>query len=469
MELPKTSPLHAKWDHQKQNAFADAALKPRREVPAHCELAVIGAGWSGAYYAWRMAVDTSTVAAENICVFEANGRVGGRVYSVHNLPYFRDMSLDVGGYRFIENNHLPGDLVWDALKIRTECYDFGCRAGCSGNMPCYIIKDAYGNNFGFGFPIEAMLSQIEASARGQQQVFFGKELIGLYAAPTKSKKKNGHVELQFRDGTKVTASSVMINMPRNALDGLSPDSLTNTANPNKNLQDSVTVSGQNKVYIYYEDAWWANKLGLMEGNFNSNWGRVPLAGRYHDGPLKCQTGVDTAGEPVFSGEKVAFGNCTGAMLVYYSSNTPYYRDLMRSDTQPLTVVTDQDTNSSAHAALKEIHDTLMDYHAAIFEEAGISAADIAEPKMLAVSNWISGGEYTPGIGRFTGSADDRATMRKPLPEYNVYVANQDYGFRSGWAVGGLAMSEKILQAEIGLAKPSWLNGSWYEEHILAVP
>ena len=49
----------------------------------------------------------------------------------------------------------------------------------------------------------------------------------------------------------------------------------------------------------------------------------------------------------------------------------------------------------------------------------------------------------------------------------MYVADQDYGYHSGWAVGSLTMAEKILQAEIGLPKPAWLNGSWYEENVLA--
>ena len=53
-------------------------------------LAVVGAGWGGAYIAWRMAVDTKALNATDVCVFEANGRVGGRIYSVRGLPGFAD-------------------------------------------------------------------------------------------------------------------------------------------------------------------------------------------------------------------------------------------------------------------------------------------------------------------------------------------------------------------------------------------
>ena len=50
-------------------------------------------------------------------------------------------------------------------------------------------------------------------------------------------------------------------------------------------------------------------------------GRVaPLYGCYHDGPQRCLIGHDTAGRPIYSGTKVPFGNCSGALEVYYSSS-----------------------------------------------------------------------------------------------------------------------------------------------------
>ncbi|MNY79334.1 hypothetical protein D3C86_2199230 [compost metagenome] len=37
---------------------------------------------------------------------------------------------------------------------------------------------------------------------------------------------------------------------------------------------------------------------------------------------------------------------------------------------------------------------------------------------------------------------------------------------AGWAVGSLIMAEKVLQAEIGLEKPSWLDTDWYEKNVV---
>ena len=62
-----------------------------------------------------------------------------------------------------------------------------------------------------------------------------------------------------------------------------------------------------------------------------------------------------------------------------------------------------------------------------------------------------------------------AQVRKPVPSHELYVVNQDYGYHSGWAVGSLAMAEKVLQAELGLPAPRWLDAEWYEKRVVAEP
>lgn len=230
---------------------AVAAIDSTAKYPKHCSLAVIGAGWGGAYIAWRLAVDTPTINASDVCVFEANGRVGGRILSLKGLPSFADLAVDVGGYRFQETQKLPADLVWKALKLNTACYDWNCAAQCEGTT-CYVIKDAYGNNAGYATPIETMLTQLEEAGAGRQ-VFFASRLIAVHKsqagqAPSAS-------TLTFGDGSTVTADSrvasaqhgsprrvassslksrtfasraraaVVLNMPGNAIEGLSNDSV----------------------------------------------------------------------------------------------------------------------------------------------------------------------------------------------------------------------------------------------------
>jgi len=113
------SSLSAVWRSDTRTAVADAFVESVHngdEIPT-CDLAVVGAGWAGAYFAWRLAIDAGEVDAARVCVFEANGRVGGRIFSVRDLPSLDGLSLDVGGYRFIEIDALPADLVWNGLKV----------------------------------------------------------------------------------------------------------------------------------------------------------------------------------------------------------------------------------------------------------------------------------------------------------------------------------------------------------------
>ena len=110
----------------------------------------------------------------------------------------------------------------------------------------------------------------------------------------------------------------------------------------------------------------------------------------------------------------------------------------------------------------------MKYHEKALKLKGISPSSIPLPETVVMGNWVADGKYTPGIGRLLPGTDaQKAIVRKPTPDYEVYVVDQDYGYQSGWAVGSLIMAEKVLQAEMGLPKPSWLDEKWYTDNVLA--
>ena len=457
--------FRTRWDGRRAVAVESLA---NTALPTHCDLAVVGAGWGGAYLAWRLAVDTDYVAANRTCVFEANGRVGGRVYSVHDLPHFGDLAVDVGGYRFQESQLLPAQLVWKALELPTTCYDYGCQAECEGPQNCFVIKDAYGNNAGYATPIERMLGELEAKGGPGTQTYFGVRLEALSAAPLVGPRAT---RLHFAGGASVTASRVLLNLPGNAVAALSNSSVIFDAPSEKKILESVSTFSMNKVYAWYDDAWWSTKLGKMEGYFHGGMGRAaPLYGRYHDGPQRCLIGHDTAGRPIYSGTKVPYGNCSGALEVYYSSSAPYYEALMESPLEPLTVATAEDGKAGSATLLADVHAHLMSHHAAAFANASVDPATIAPPKAVVVANWIADGAFTPGIGRLMPGTDaERAKARKPAAGFDVYVADQDYGYHTGWAMGSLTMAEKVLQAELGLMKPAWLDEAWYDENVVRKP
>ena len=462
--------FQSKWRPELGEHLSDAALEqrqypPLKDVPHHCDLAVVGAGWGGAYLAWRMSVDTNTISPNNVCVFEANGRVGGRIFSMRGLPAAPDLAIDAGGYRFIETDLLPAQLVWNGLQLSTACYDWQCAGGCEGSGNCYIVKDAYGNNFGYSWPIEVMLGRVEDMGDGTQ-VHFGFELTELKPGTGRG------TELTFSNGAKVTASKVMLNIPGNAVKKISamPGSVlkTDTSKQVQEVLDSVTVGEMQKVYVYYEDAWWASKLGLMEGYLQEPFaGGAPLQGRYHDGPLKCIIGTDPDGQPIYSGTKVQYGNCSGYIETYYTGSTTYYKQYQ---TDPLSPVKLLDTTTTmGKKALDDSHTSLIAFHKDELEKAGIAQSSLAKPTFMTVSNWVSDDPVAPGIGHMSSGSDaQRALARAPTATHDVYLADQDYGYRSGWAVGSLKMAEKVLQAEIGVAKPSWLDEEWYVKNVVGL-
>lgn len=68
--------------------------------PSDCHVAIVGAGIGGVYTAWRLTVDTNTVTANHVCIFEAKSRPGGRIATVRSpIPGFEDFTVDLGAYR----------------------------------------------------------------------------------------------------------------------------------------------------------------------------------------------------------------------------------------------------------------------------------------------------------------------------------------------------------------------------------
>lgn len=244
--------------------------------------------------------------------------------------------------------------------------------------------------------------------------------------------------LEFNDlttNTKTTvhADTTLLNIPGKAIDSLDPDSVIFTDSPPATVEkiESITNILGVKVYANYENAWWYNDLGLMTGDYADDSTTAPLFGKYNDGPTKCVTGYGADGTPIYSGTPVAYGNCTGALLVLYTNfiQQDYYTQLMTSPSNPLTVISADSENAYV---LDEIHESLMQYHADIFEEAGIDPKTISKPLNIFIGNWIEDAPYSPGIGSFPAAdmpySDASATVRKPSSTHSVYVTNQDYGY-----------------------------------------
>ena len=85
------------------------------------DVAVVGAGVSGAYSAWRLQQEKPE---ERIALFEYSDRVGGRLYSV-TLPGLPHVKAEVGGMRYIPSSHLMVAGLVDYLKLPTKDFPMG--------------------------------------------------------------------------------------------------------------------------------------------------------------------------------------------------------------------------------------------------------------------------------------------------------------------------------------------------------
>ena len=75
------------------------------------DVAIVGAGVSGLYSAWRLKVDAAQQGRTlDVRVFEGSARVGGRLLSV-KPPFVNDTYVELGGMRFTESQPLICDLV----------------------------------------------------------------------------------------------------------------------------------------------------------------------------------------------------------------------------------------------------------------------------------------------------------------------------------------------------------------------
>ena len=444
-----------------------------------CEISIAGAGWGGVYFAWRLAVDTQKVDARKICIFEANSRIGGRVYSVNaQVEDIGELTVDVGAYRFKTTDHLPSDLIQKRLLMAHKCYDYNCEGnGCSvsgmDSDTCQKVTD-FADHSRFILPVEIMLSQLKSLG---SKLFFGAPVTGVF-----KDDMEGHAKLQFSHTTKtVTSKMVFLNVPlpvmRDIVDseslifpkgGGSLESYVCLTTP------AATLDGL-KAYIVYKNAWWYNILEKMQGSFSSKGNPSLLLGRYQDGPVKCVVGSGADGKPAFSGIPTPGGDCRGALLVYFRISgiiNKFWLDIRTKGTDALTILNMADHKES----LMTVHNELMELHKEDFEKMGINPDTIEKPELLLLGFFGNDkGSFAPGLSSSVCGLHDTVSkkVRRPNNNYDVFVGNVDYGAilkgHTSWAVGSLIQAEKILQAELNITAPSWLDSAWYQKEIADLP
>lgn len=100
------------------------------------DIAVIGAGVSGAYSAWRL---QQAHPKKKIALFEYSDRIGGRLYTV-TLPGLPHVKAEVGGMRYIPSQHIMVAKLVDHLGLPTKDFPMGAPAPVGAKCNLFYLR-----------------------------------------------------------------------------------------------------------------------------------------------------------------------------------------------------------------------------------------------------------------------------------------------------------------------------------------
>ncbi len=93
------------------------------------DIAVVGGGVSGVYSAWRLHAAQGN--SNRIALFECSNRIGGRLFTV-TMPGLPNVKVEVGGMRYIKDEHPVVTSVIEHLGLQTEPFPMGAHAARRG-------------------------------------------------------------------------------------------------------------------------------------------------------------------------------------------------------------------------------------------------------------------------------------------------------------------------------------------------
>eukprot|EP00929_Paragymnodinium_shiwhaense_P114667 TRINITY_DN83133_c0_g1_i1.p1 TRINITY_DN83133_c0_g1~~TRINITY_DN83133_c0_g1_i1.p1 ORF type:complete len:535 (+),score=122.97 TRINITY_DN83133_c0_g1_i1:63-1607(+) len=475
---------------------------------ASCDVASVGGGWSGIYFAYRHFRD-GHVPGSKICIFEASERIGGRTYSVpvdvvgHGRAKPDKWVIDVGAYRFTPDMHLPGDLILHDLKLPTACYEPDCAPANKDFPPGFMfnysaplrrIIDPANKNLPAGYAT-ALKAMVERMREGGVRVMMNSELVDI------KKGEDDFAILEFADSKTVVAKKVLLNLPRTPLQRLrsvkelAGDRTVRMMNCTKfdpppfgGFSNITMGKALTKAYAYYDDAWWYSVLNKTEGQFpagnafvpRNTSEQIPIGIHFNDGPVLCD---DKPADGLPSG-------CRGWLQVLYSiSPESFFSGLVKDHKHPMAFL--KKDMPGAEDRLKELHAALMEALDSMFHKAGLTGKKpTVPPEALMVGSWSRAGDgftaptkvyYSVDSGDSPAKAcgvpgltedEYRASILTPFPSLpHVHVANNDWIIQEvkqmfgDWAEESLLQAERALYIE-GVPKPDYLNSTYYKKFVV---
>ena len=101
------------------------------------DIAIVGGGVAGAYTAWRLQRENG--AKQSIALFEYSNRIGGKLYTV-TLPGQPHVKAEVGGMRYIPDQHIIVASLIDHLKLKTKDFPMGAPPPVGANCNLFYLR-----------------------------------------------------------------------------------------------------------------------------------------------------------------------------------------------------------------------------------------------------------------------------------------------------------------------------------------
>ncbi|KAK9823395.1 hypothetical protein WJX72_002466 [[Myrmecia] bisecta] len=449
---------------------AGAAAAPRSlkqtlsgQPSTNCETLVVGGGPGGVYSAYRVLESKNST---NVCLLEATGRVGGRIYSVRGLGAKQDLVVDMGAYRYMPLvQKLITDIIEGLLQLPNRLYQPGVE-------DYKVILSTDGSNAGFATYVEKLL---DLGSMMGLKTHFNTKVISVNTTA------DGTFKVTAGEGQVFTANRVILNLPTRPM-----HRLLQSSNIETNYNTGLYAPEHNratKLYLYYPQAWWL-AAGLNNGSFaaTSAFGpgnvTIPLVARYHDGHVRCNTSSGAV-DYYYTNNAINPSSCYGYLQAVYTSASSassapsqaaiaYLVDYMGSSSTDVPYKILDGSTALGAKLLADSHASILKWHNANNLSTAAMAASNALPSHAVVAMWDQavswvGGGWNGMKDSKQGTPDAVAAsgVIHPFPGIPLYVANEAYGpaTTQGWSEASLVLAENIIQGYFGGGQPSWMRNT----------
>ncbi len=103
------------------------------------DYAIIGGGVSGVYSAWRL---KEAYPDKTVVLFEYSDRIGGRLLTIQ-LPDMPDVNAELGGMRYIPEQHKLVDMVVKAMGLESEPFMMGAKGDPTGKNNLAYLRETH--------------------------------------------------------------------------------------------------------------------------------------------------------------------------------------------------------------------------------------------------------------------------------------------------------------------------------------